>query len=106
MLIDEARAYMAGCIRQEVLSGIPSAHQFDRLRMHLRAFDDLEADSTTHESAAELFNQCRSSGLQGSHIDFLICALSEQHQAPILTLDKDFHGYAEACGIRLHEPRA
>lgn len=104
-LIDEARACMAGCIRQEVLSGISSVTQFDELRRKLRAFDDLRVQASTHESAAELFNQCRAHGLQGSHIDFLICALAQEHQVPIFTLDKDFQRYAEVCELELHQAR-
>jgi predicted nucleic acid-binding protein len=104
-LIEEARACMAGCIRQEVLSGIASATQFDRLRDKLGAFDDLAAASPTYEAAARFFNLCRAHGVQGSHIDFLICALAHEHQVPIFTLDADFARYAEVCGLQLHRPR-
>ncbi len=104
-LIDEARACMAGCIRQEVLSGIAVSAQFDRLRDKLRAFDDLTAQPSTYECAARFFNRCRAQGVQGSHIDFLICALAHEQQAPIFTLDADFERYAEVCGIELYRPR-
>jgi predicted nucleic acid-binding protein len=97
---------MAGCIRQEVLSGIPSNAQFDKLRKKLRAFDDLGVQPSTHESAAELFKQCRARGLQGSHIDFLICALAQEHEAAVFTLDEAFRRYAEVCKISLHQTRA
>lgn len=104
-LIEDARASMAGCIRQEVLSGVASDTQFEKLRKKLRAFDDLTADAATYELAASYFNRCRAQGIQGSHIDFLICALSHQHAAPILTLDSDFARYAEVCELELHAPR-
>ena len=104
-LIEEARACMAGCIRQEVLSGIASATQFDRLRDKLGAFDDLAAEPPTYEAAARFFNLCRARGVQGSHIDFLICALADEHQVPIFALDADFARYAEVCGLQLHRPR-
>lgn len=104
-LIEEARACMAGCIRQEVLSGIASATQFDRLRDKLGAFDDLAAEPPTYEAAARFFNLCRARGVQGSHIDFLICALADEHHVPIFTLDADFARYAEVCGLQLHRPR-
>lgn len=104
-LIDEARACMAGCIRQEVLSGIASTTQFDRLREKLRAFDDLSAGPTAYERAARFFNQCRARGVQGSHIDFLICALANEHRVPVFTLDADFARYSEVCGVDLHRPR-
>ncbi len=104
-LIDEARASMAGCIRQEVLSGIGAQREFERLREMLQPFDDLGADMSTHERAAELFNRCRASGIQGSHIDFLICAIAREHRIPIFTLDQDFTGYAEVCRVELYRPR-
>lgn len=104
-LIDEARACMAGCVRQEVLSGIPSDTQFNRLRLKLRAFEDLPADASTYEHAARFYDACRDNGVQGSHIDFLICALAHEHRAPIFTLDEDFDRYADLCGIKLHALR-
>lgn len=103
-LIEEARASMAGCIRQEVLSGIASPTHFNRLREKLGAFEDLPASSSTHEHAARLFNQCRAVGVQGSHIDFLICALARENEAPVFTLDADFDRYAKVCDIDLHQP--
>jgi predicted nucleic acid-binding protein len=104
-LIDESRACMAGCIRQEVLSGIPSAIQFDQLRQKLRPFEDLPAEPSTHERAAGFYNECRARGVQGSHVDFLICALAHEHRVPIFTLDQDFDRYAEPCRVALHRTR-
>ena len=39
-LIREGRAQMIGPMRQEVLSGIRSRSQYERLRQDLRAFED------------------------------------------------------------------
>ena len=47
------------------------------------------------KKAAECYNICRSAGIQGSHIDFLICAFAERENAPIFTTDKDFFHYAK-----------
>ena len=71
----------------------------------LRAFDDLSTDASAYECAARFFNQCRARGVQGSHIDFLICALADKHQVPIFTLDADFARYAKVCGVDLHRAR-
>ena len=100
-LIDRTEAHMAGCIRQEVLSGIPSRTQFEALREKLHAFVDVPTDRETYERAAEFYNTCRSRGVQGSHIDFLICAIADRHDLSIFTLDRDFGRYAEPCGITL-----
>ena len=104
-LVDEGRAFLAGCIRQELLSGVPHAKDFERLRHALAPFEDLEARRAHHELAAELFNTCRARGIQGSHIDFLICALSIANAAPVFTTDNDFERYATVLDLPLHAPR-
>jgi predicted nucleic acid-binding protein len=102
-LIATGRAAIAGPIRQEVLSGIREQPAFERLRDHLRAFPDEQTQPGDYERAAELFNVCRARGLQGSNTDFLLCALAERHQLPILTTDEDFVRYARALdGVTLH----
>jgi predicted nucleic acid-binding protein len=45
---------------------------------------------------------CRKKGIQGSHIDFLICAVAELHEMSIFTLDKDFIRYATVLPIKLY----
>ncbi len=105
-LVLEGRARIIGPVRQEVLCGIRSEIQFRRLRDDLRAFPDLESGRDDYEQAAELFNRCRRHGVQGSNRDFLICAVAERAQMPILTTDLDFSQFAEHVPVRLHEPRA
>lgn len=104
-LINEVRAQIIGPIRQELFSGISSQAQFEKLRDYLRPFQDLQVDSQDYERGAELFNSCRNKGVQGSHIDFLICAVAQRYSIPIFTTDKDFSLYAQLIDIVLHEPR-
>ena len=104
-LIEEMRAQIAGCIRQELLLGITEESQFSTLRDHLRAFIDVEITTSTHELAAELFNACRKKGVQGSHVDFLICAIAKQYKMSIFSVDDDFKSYARHCNLKLHHPR-
>jgi predicted nucleic acid-binding protein len=105
-LIKEQRAVLIGPIRQEVLSGIPDARQFDSVRRHLAAFDDLPIDTQDYEEAARLFNVCRAQGIQGSHVDFLISAVAKRHSTSIFTTDLDFGRYANHIDLRLYEPPA
>jgi predicted nucleic acid-binding protein len=100
-LIDDGRVAMIGPIRQELLSGIRDADGFQRLREHLRAFDDVPIETSDFERAAEHFNTCRRLGVQGSNTDFLICAVAERLEAPILTTDRDFSRYAGLLPIVL-----
>jgi predicted nucleic acid-binding protein len=105
-LIQECRALLMGPIRQELLSGLSDAGQFKKLRDRLRAFSDLSIQGSDYERAAEFSNTCRRAGVQGSHIDFLICSVAAGNGASIFTRDKDFSSYAKHIPITLHEPRA
>jgi len=105
-LIKEARVQMIGPVRQELLSGIKSQAQFQKLRKHLRSFPDLELTMRDYEYAAEFFNLCRSKGVQGSNTDFLICAIAARHKTPIFTTDRDFTLFQLHLPITLHYPRS
>ncbi|MHB8811405.1 MAG: type II toxin-antitoxin system VapC family toxin [Desulfobulbaceae bacterium] len=104
-LIHEQRVIMIGPVRQELLSGIRTPAQFRTLQEHLRAFPDLMLTTADYEHAAELFNLCRSKGVQGSNTDFLICAVAARHNLTILTTDQDFTKFSEHLPIRLLMPR-
>jgi len=104
-LVRESRVVMIGPIRQEILSGISDEGKFETLRQKLRAFDG-EVLTTEHfELAASLSNRCRRQGIQGSHTDFLLCAVSVKGNHPIFTLDKDFDRYRGYVGIELYQER-
>jgi predicted nucleic acid-binding protein len=104
-LVSEGRVALLGAIRQEVLSGIRGASDFERLRDHLRAFDEEVLGAEDYERAAEWFNACRAKGVQGSNTDFLICAAAERRGFTILTSDADFEMFAGVMPLALHRPR-
>jgi predicted nucleic acid-binding protein len=99
-LIAEGRVQMLGVIRQELLSGIKELEQFEKLRRVLGGFPSLLADDQDHLVAAQYYNTCRAKGVQGSSIDFLICAQAVNYALPILTTDKDFKSYAKFLPIK------
>jgi len=101
-LISESRIRMIGPIRQEILSGISLESSFLKLQKKLEPFDDLEINSSDYIRAAEMYNICRKKGIQGSHIDYLICAVSERYHLSIFTLDQDFSLYAKHIPILLY----
>jgi len=73
-LVREGRACLSGAIRQETLSGIRDRRDFERLREHLAAFDDVPAGTDDHEHAAGFFNSaCRAKGVAPASIDRSIC---------------------------------
>jgi hypothetical protein len=47
-------------------------------------------------------NQCRSQGIAGSAIDFLICAVAHRRDWVILTTDQDFQKYSSVLALSLH----
>lgn len=105
-LIEELRAQMIGPVRQEILSGVREPSHFDALRHRLRAFPDLEIGVDDYERAAEFFNLCRQKGIQGSNVDFLICAVAAGRGLAIFTTDQDFRRYQTHVPIELHVVRA
>ncbi|MDO9202362.1 MAG: hypothetical protein Q7U58_13700, partial [Hydrogenophaga sp.] len=93
---------MMGAIRQELLSGIKTQAGFDALKSTLRAFEDVPVAMQDCEKAAEVFNACRVHGVQGSNTDFLICAVSVNHQLPIFSVDNHFLNYRKHVPVLLY----
>jgi predicted nucleic acid-binding protein len=103
-LIKDGRALLLGIVRQELLSGIRHTEQFDRLRNQLRSFPDNQFEIEDFETAASFFNTCMTNGIQGSMIDFLICAFASRRHYQIFTSDPDFDHYSGFLPISLLHP--
>ena len=104
-LIREGRAQMIGLVRQELLSGIKTTEQYERLRIHLRPFPDEAVDTSDYEEAAKSGNRCRTKGVAVSIVDILLCAIAIKRQWAIFTTDPDFSSYAKVLPLRIHTPR-
>ncbi|MGB2627321.1 MAG: PIN domain-containing protein [Candidatus Acidiferrum sp.] len=104
-LIREGRARMIGLVRQELLSGIKAAEQYETLRLHLRSFPDEVVDTSDYEEAAKAGNRCRAKGVVVSIVDILLCAVASKRLWTIFTTDPDFSSYAKVLPLRIHEPR-
>jgi predicted nucleic acid-binding protein len=100
-LIDDNQVRIIGPIRQELLSGYTNKNSFERLRQKIQYFPNEPIVDVDYESAAEYSNFCRSKGVQGSHTDFLICAVSVRAKLHIYTTDKDFQHYSKHLPISL-----
>ena len=98
-LLRDGRLVMIGPIRQELLSGISDSKQFHELKKILSAFKDIPLSTIHFEKAAEFSNLCRKKGVQGSTIDFLICAIAHLENFVIFTTDKDFEIYKKFLPI-------
>jgi len=100
-LLKDAYVVIIGPIRQELLSGIRNQEQFERIESRLAIYPDEPIWPQDYIVAAEYSNLCRRHGVQGSHTDFLICAVSVRNSWPILTTDTDFSYYARYIPIEL-----
>lgn len=101
-LIRQGRAQIMGVVRQELLSGVRETEKFDKLRDYLRAFDDPRLEARDHEEAAQMHNRCRSRGVAGSAIDFLICAVAQRRDWQVFTTDVDFLRYEKVLAVKLY----
>ena len=100
-LISDARAMLIGPVRQELLSGIKEPAQYEKLRNALAAFPDEPLTVQDYELAASYFNLCKAKGIQGSHTDFLICAVAWHRNLPVFSLDQDFVHFSECVPVSL-----
>ncbi len=104
-LIKEGRARIIGLVRQELLSGIKTASQYEKVRSMLQAFPDERIETPDYEAAAKASNECRAKGVAVSVSDMLICAVALARDWSVFTTDPDFKNYAKALAIQLHSPR-
>lgn len=101
-LIDENQVKIIGAIKQELLSGYSNKNSYEKLRQKLRYFPNEAVLDSDYEAAAEYSNFCRTKGVQGSHIDYLICAVATRCKFKIYTTDKDFTHYAKYLPLSLY----
>ena len=104
-LIQEGRARIIGLVRQELLSGIKTTGQYEKLRGLLRTFPDEAIATPDYETAAKAGNDCRAKGVAVSVSGMLICAIALTREWSIFTTDPDFRNYAKVLPVKLHTPR-
>ena len=100
-LIRDQRALIIGPIRQEILSGYSDLRKYTIIKEKLSYFANTPILDADYELAAKFSNKCRKKGVQGSHIDFLICAVANRIDVPIFTNDNDFVHYQNIISIKL-----
>jgi len=82
--------FILGNILQELLDGLRSPNQFQRLIRVMDPFPLLTLSRSTYVDAVGLKTHCSEKGIQGSPVDFLIACTCIEHGFPLLTADKDF----------------
>jgi len=101
-LINDNQVKIIGAIRQELLSGYSDKQSYEKLRAKLQYFPNEPTLDVDYEAAAEYSNFCRAKGIQGSHTDYLICAVAIRAKLKIFTTDKDFEGYSKHLPLSLY----
>ena len=104
-VIREGRARVIALVRQELLSGIKTTEQYEKLRIYLRAFPDEVIDTLDYDQAAKAGNHCRAKGVVVSIVDILLCAAAIRRGWAILTTDPDFSNYAKVLPLSIHALR-
>jgi predicted nucleic acid-binding protein len=102
-LIGDFLVQLVGPIRQEILSGIKSEKQYEKLKNYLRSFPDYQIQTEDVELAAQFFNKCRSKGIQGSNTDFLICSIAVNNNWQVFTTDQDFSHFQQIIPVKLYK---
>lgn len=93
--------FLIGNILQELLDGVRTLHDFERLLKILKPFPLLDLTRDTYIAASQLRNTCRLKGVQAGPIDFLIAAACIEHGFPLLTADRDFSYIANHSNLEV-----
>ena len=102
MVLEDEPIGLPGIVLQELLSGVRTKKEFERLRKVLDPFSVLLATEDSHLLAASLFNTCKSNGLNVSPTDVLIAATAIQCGGTLITADNDFRRMAEHIDLAIH----
>ena len=100
-MLRNLQAVLIGPVRQEILSGISDDVKFAKLKDMLSYLPDAPISTPDYELAARYSNLCRKNGIQGSTVDFLICAVAVRNDLIIYTVDKAFEHYKTVLPIKL-----
>ena len=102
LVLEDEPIGLPGIVLQELLSGVRTKKEFERLRKVLDPFAVLLATEELHLLAASLFNTCKSNGLNVSPTDVLIAATAMQCGGRLITADSDFRRMAEHIDLAIH----
>jgi len=100
-IISNNNIVIIGAIKQEILSGYSNMNLFNKLEKKMTAFENTTTLDEDYIQAAKFSNQCRINGLQGSPVDFLICAIAYRLKVEIFTAEKNFSHYQQHIPIEL-----
>lgn len=101
LVAEDAPMGVPGIVLQELLSGVRTVQEFDRLKGIMDGFPLVIARREDHLTVARIANACARKGVPTSTVDCLIAALAISRKAALFTLDADFARMAPLCGLTL-----
>ena len=102
LVLDNEPIGVPGIVLQELLSGVRTKKEFERLRKVLDPFPLLLAREEHHLLAATLYNTCKSKGLNVSPTDVLIASTAMHCRGKLITADSDFRRMSEQIDLVVH----
>jgi len=96
-----ANVCVTGIVIQELLQGIKSEKDFQKISYLISGFSILSPTTEIHILAAKLQIICMKNGVTVVTIDFLIAALAIHYECRVFTTDKDFHYISQYTDLRL-----
>ena len=93
---------LLGPSQQELLSGIKFPDQLPACNGSCVPLPDIALEIEDYEGAAEMSKACRTHGIIGSPIDFLLCSVALRRSWAIYTSDRDFERYGEQLPLALY----
>ena len=104
LLQEGVRIWLIGPVIQELLDGLKSQEQFDKLEDYLGLFGMIDLTRSDYVEAARMRNYCRSKGVQASPVDFIIARACLAKNLELLTADKDFQYISQHIPLKLASP--
>jgi predicted nucleic acid-binding protein len=87
---------------QETLQGAKDKNEYDKLNTYLSSQKIYYPSSKSYEMAANLFFECRKSGITvRSTIDVLIATTAIEHNLVLLHSDRDFNYIAKVIDLKV-----
>lgn len=104
-LSDDVPIVLPGLVRAEILAGLRTDVEADRIASLLDALDAAPEPSTgDYTAAAGMYRSCRRAGVAiGSVVDCLIAQSCLKHEYALLTKDRDFSRIATRFPLQLVE---
>ncbi len=102
LVLDNEPIGVPGIVLQELLSGVRTKKEFERLRKVLDPFPLLLATEEHHILAATLYNTCKSNGLNVSPTDVLVASTAMHCRGALITADSDYRRMSEHIDLVVH----